>query len=163
MTPKQFKDSQEAAFRKMVRAAVRKGDFTKSERDITLALVDLWFHHKGGPKPYIHPSRAKVGRKAGVTEKTVSRALAMLRAANVLTAISGTKGGQGRATQYRLNIWPLMTLCGCDWVDEFMRGYRENVPVNVPVMSRYNEDKMSRCLIDARKSAESLYQEGETE
>ena len=147
MTNTAFRDSQEAAFRKMVRDAIRKGPFTRAERDVTLAMVNHWFHHKSGQKPFIHPNRATIARKARVTEKTVSRAFGALRAASVLRAVSGTKGGQSVATKYHVNIWALMTLCGCGWLDDFMRGRSANVPVNDTVLSRYNVDRMSRCLM----------------
>ena len=136
-----FKDSQEAAYRRIVRGAIRKADFTKSERDVTMALVNFWFHHKGTGKP-IHPGREKLANRAGVTVKTVSRVLSMLRAANVLEAVSCLNGNHGNATRYRVNIHPLMTLCGCDWIDQFVRGAFQNVPPckskNVPPLAGQN-------------------------
>lgn len=137
-----FKDSQEAAFRRIVRDAVRKAEFTKSERDVTLALVNFWFHHKGNGKP-IHPGREKLAARAGVTIKTVSRVLSMLRAAQVLRPVSNLNGGFKTATKYAVSIPHLMTLCGCDWMDQFMRGAMRNVPVAESEMSRLRRDKMS--------------------
>lgn len=148
-----FKDSQEANFRRMVRQAVRKGDFTKGERDVTLAVINMWFHHKGGPKPYIHPGREKIAKKAGVTVKTVSRCLSMLRSAGVLVAVNGLSGGGKIATKYTVNVWSLMTLCGCDWVDEFMRGRGKNVPLSSAEMSHCRRDKMSHSNIGTFKPA----------
>lgn len=147
MTPVQFKDSQEAAFRRMVRDAVRKGPFTRAERDVTLAIINHWFHHKGGAKPFIHPSREAVAKKAKVSVKTVSRALEMLRTIEALRPVSGIGGGKAKATQYKVSLPHLMAYCGCNWVDEFMRGYRANVPVSGVEMSRYSRDKMSHCLM----------------
>jgi hypothetical protein len=125
-----FKDSQEAAFRRFVRDAIKRGPFTKSERDVTLAVVNHWLHHKGGPKPFIHPSRESMAKKAGVSVKTVSRALDLLRMIGGISAVSSIKGGKGKATQYRVNAWQLMAYCGCDWVDEFTRGATANVSVS---------------------------------
>lgn len=146
MSNKSFKDSQEAAFRRIMREAIRKGPFTKSERDITLAVINHWFHHKGGSKPFIHPSRESIATKAGVSIKTVSRALDMLRTIGVLVPVSGLGGGKAKATRYEVSILHLMTYCGCDWVDEFMRGYYRNVPLNDTKMSRYRlNDSGSKC------------------
>ena len=57
------------------------------------------------------------------------------------------------ATKYHVNIWALMTLCGCGWLDDFMRGRSANVPVNDTVLSRYNVDRMSRCLMTSEPHA----------
>lgn len=154
-----FKNSQEANFRRMVRQAIRKGPFTKGERDVTLAVVNMWFHHKGGPKPYIHPGREKIAKKSGVTVKTVSRCLATLRASNVLAAVNGLSGGGKVATKYTVNVWSLMTLCGCDWVDEFMRGRSQNVPLSGAEMSHCRRDKMSRSNIGTSNPSQA--KEGE--
>lgn len=122
MTPKAFKDSQEAVFRKLVRDAIRKAPFTKGERDVTMALFNHWLHHKGGPKPVIHPGRRKLARSAGVSIRTVAATLAMLRAATVIDTVSHAKGGWGTSTRYSVNVMALFTLCGCDWVDQFLAG-----------------------------------------
>lgn len=157
--PRHFKDSQEASFRRLVRAAIRKSDMSAGERAVTGVLTDLWFHHRHSQKGYIHPSREKIAKKVGVTVKTVSRALAMLRAAGIAVPLDGIKGGQGKATRYHINIWALMSLCGCDWIDEFARGFAYNcgpyVPVSKAEMSRYNRDKMSHCLMTSNRKEES--------
>ena len=140
-----FRDSQEAAFQRIVRSAVRNGPFTKGERDVVLAIINHWFHHKTKNEP-IHPGRGALARKAKVTEKTVSRTLGKLRAAVVLIPVSNLKGGYQTATRYRVNIPALMTLCGCDWLDQFMRGHRQNVPVVSAKMSRLRGDKMSHGI-----------------
>lgn len=143
-----FKDSQEAAFRRLVRQAIRKGDLTKGERDVTLAIVNLWFHHRNGPKGYIHPGREKLAKSAGVTVKTVSRTLASLRAAGVLTPLNGVSGGGKTPTHYTVNTHALLVLCGCDWVDDFMRGRAQNVPLSNGKMSHCRRDKMSHSIIN---------------
>lgn len=151
---KSFKDSQEAAFRRMVRHAIRKGPFTRAERDVTMTVINHWFHHKGGAKPFIHPNREAIAKKAKVSVKTVSRSLEMLRTIGALVAVSGTSGGRAKATQYRVSVPPLMVYCGCDWVHDFMRGYRENVPV----LASVNRVKMSRCIYNV---GATLCHEGE--
>lgn len=132
--------------RRLVRDAIRKGPLTKSQRDVTLAVMNHWFHHKSKRAP-IHPGREKLAAKAGVTVKTVSRTLAMLRSANVIVPVGGIRGGFHSATKYRVQIGPLMTLCGCDWLDDFVRGYGLNVPQGGPEMSHKVRDKMSHGLM----------------
>lgn len=144
-----FQQSQEASFRRMVRDAIRKGPFTSAEAKVTLALVNHWFHHKGA-RPIIHPGREKLAKRSGVGSiKTVSRALAMLRAATVIETVSHARGGWGKSTHYRVHIARLMTLCGCDWIDQFLG---QNVPHSFPEMSHKMGDKMSHGLNDTSEA-----------
>jgi hypothetical protein len=107
-----FKKSQEAAYRRLVRGAVRKGPFTKSERDVILAIVNHWFHHKAKGK--MHPSRGRIAQKAEVSERTVQRMFSFLRDAGVLVPQSNLIQGRGKSTEYRLDDLSLMQLCGVD-------------------------------------------------
>ena len=110
-----FSNSHEAAFRRVVRDAIRKcPDFTKSERDVTLAIVNLWFHHKDGPKGYIHPGREALAKRTGITVKTVSRTLGKLRAIEAIVPLTALKGNRHEATRYVVDIIRLMTFCGCN-------------------------------------------------
>lgn len=136
-TRKKFQDSQEAAMRRLIRNTVRKADLTKGERDVILALVNHWFHHKGTGRA-IHPGRAKIAKIAGVTEKTVSRTFTKLRAAEILIPISNLNGGRQAATRYHINMDALMAFCGGDWLDTFRRFFTQNVPVKSQEMSRLN-------------------------
>lgn len=135
-----FKDSQEQAFRRLVRAAIRKGDFTKGERDVTLALVNHWFHHKAKGK--MHPGLAKIARQAKVTEKTVSRTFGKLRDAGIMIALTPLKGNRYKATEYVLDLVALMVFCGCGWADDLLK----NVPSSVVKMSHLSRDKMSHRI-----------------
>ena len=139
---RKFKDSQEAAFRRVVRDAVRKADFTKAERDVTLALVNFWFHHKSSGKP-IHPGREKLAIRAGVSVRTVASTLAMLRAASVLVPVANLNGGFKTATRYTVNIPHLLTLCGCDWLDHFLRGSNRNCTVAAMEIARLRRAKIA--------------------
>jgi len=141
-----FKDSQEAAFRRIVRQAIRKGPFTKGERDVTLALVNLWFHHRNGPKGYIHPSRKMLAERAGVSVRTVASTLAMLRAGDMIVPVSGLRGGKAKATRYKVNARQVMVFCGVDWLDEFMRGTGGNCTVWKPEIARYGRAKIAHCI-----------------
>ena len=141
---KPFRDSSEFAFRRLVRSCVRKSDLTKSEQAVTLAVVNLWFHHKA--HRVIHPGRTKLAKSANVCIKTVSRTLAMLCAAGALQVVSHPKGGRA-ATKYRLRFAPLLILCGADlpeWMEGELRAFPvANVPLSDGGMSRFTGDKMS--------------------
>ena len=122
--PKPFRESDEAHFRRIVRASIRKGPFTAGQRDITLALFDHWFHHKAKNGGIIHPGRERLAKKSGKTEKTVTRTLAMLRAAGIIFPVECDRGQGRKATRYKVNFIALFTLCGDGWVEFFMK----NVP-----------------------------------
>lgn len=107
-----FKDSQEAAYRRLVRGAVRKGGFSKSERDVVLAIVNHWFHHKAKGK--MHPSRERIAKKADVSVRTVATVLALLRDTGVLVPQSKARRGKGRPAEYSVDDLSLMQLCGVD-------------------------------------------------
>ena len=121
MSSKSFTDSDEAAFRRIVRSCIQKGPFTKSQRDVTKAFFEHWFYHKSGPKNYVHPGRKRLAKKSGVTVITVARTLAMLRAAGVIIAIDGANGHGKKPTKYVVNVMALFTLCGAGWADHFVR------------------------------------------
>jgi hypothetical protein len=110
--PPDFAASQEASFRRRIRSFVRSGPFTKSERDVVLALMNHWFAQRSGEKPFIHPGRDKLARKARVAVKTVSRCLDMLRREGAITAVGHLHGLHGMATEYTVNLVLLLDLCG---------------------------------------------------
>lgn len=143
--PSNFKDSQEAAFRRIVRNAIRKGPFTKGERDVTLALVNIWFYHENGPKGYIHPSRKMLAKRAGVSVRTVASTLSKLRAGGMILPVSSVKGGKAKATRYVVDISYLLTFCGADWVDELLRGHPKNCTVSGSKIARYARAKIAHC------------------
>lgn len=145
---KTFQQSQEAAFRRMVRDAIRKGPFTSAEAKVTLALVNHWFHHKVA-RPIIHPGREKLVKKSGVSLRSVQSTLAMLRAAQVIEAVSHQRGGWGKATHYRVHIARLMTLCGCDWIDQFLTG---NCSHSIDVFAHKMGAKIAHGLNDTSEA-----------
>jgi hypothetical protein len=112
MTPQDFKNSQEASFRRVIRDTIRRTAFSKGDRDVILALVNHWFIHRHSPKGVIHPGRDKLARKAGVSIKTVSRCLDMLRHHGVLTATAHLEGLHWNATEYQVSIPALTALRG---------------------------------------------------
>lgn len=125
-----FRKSQEQATRNLIRQAVRSHrGFTKSERDVTLALINVWFHHKDGAEGYIHPGRRLLASRARVSQRTVTSLLARLRDAGVLVVLGHLNGGPHMATQYAVNEMALLDLCAGDWVKRFLRLRRpENRP-----------------------------------
>lgn len=149
---KAFKDSHEAAFRRMVRDAIKKGPFSRAERDITLAIVNYWFHHKGGPKKFIHPSRESIAKKSETCVRSVASAFAMLRDCDILRPVSGMKGGRRKATHYTVDVWTLMVFCGVTWVEEFLSGADRNCTVSPPDFARFsatgNRAAIAHCLND---------------
>lgn len=142
--------------RRLVRDAIRKGPFTKHERDVTLAFFNHWFHHKSKCE-IVHPGRRKLAKTARTTEKTVSRTLAKLRAAWVIEPVANLHGGHNTATKYRVNLPALFSLCGFDWMDDLVRGRLPNVPVVRSEMSRLLGDRMSH---GNKSVAHRLSQEG---
>lgn len=112
-----FKDSQEAAGRRIIRTAIRNGGFTRSQRDAFLAIANHWFHYKS--KKFMHPSRDQIARKAKVSVRTVAWCMSHLRKAGALVVLSDLKGGQGKATVYRMCEHALLNMCGLKWVDRF--------------------------------------------
>jgi len=106
-----FTDSNEARFRRDVRADVRKGPFTKSERDVVLAFVNHWFQHRKSPKGFVHPGRTKLAKRAGVSIATVKRTLAMLRDNGAIVPVGYLEGLHGKATEYTIDTIALTELC----------------------------------------------------
>jgi len=104
--------------RRVVREAIRKSGFTKSERDIITAMVNLWFYHKSGPKGYIHPGRTKLAKKARCSIRTVSACLTKLRASGVVKAVANPNGEGQHPTYYTVNLRLLLDTCGCVFPEE---------------------------------------------
>lgn len=115
-----FKDSQEAAFRRLVRATIRKGPFTKSERDVILAFVNHWFAHRA--KGAVHPGRKKLAKRADVAVITVKRTLAKMRDAGVINAEAHLHGLRGKATEYTVDTVALFAFCGSKIPGDFVNG-----------------------------------------
>lgn len=106
-----FSDSQEAAFRRVTRQEIRRGPFTKSEREVVLAFFNHWFHHRKSPKGVVHPGRKKLARRAKVSIATVKRTLALLRSHHVIEATAHLEGLHGNATEYTVCTVALSILC----------------------------------------------------
>ena len=115
-----FKQSRSAEEQRQIRAIVRKiprDKLTKGQRDILMVIVNQWFHHRYGPKGYIHPGRKLIAKKANVTVVTVARALDVLREAKVIEAIRYAKGGTF-STRYTVNLMALREVYDPSGVEE---------------------------------------------
>ncbi|HCT33047.1 MAG TPA: hypothetical protein DF966_07790 [Sulfitobacter sp.] len=112
-----FKDSQEAAFRRVVRSQIKRGPFTKGQRDALLAFINHWFQHRTSKGGMVHPGRKKIAAKAGVTIKTVSRLFDLLRNHGVIVAEANLNGLHGKATAYTVSTVHLTALCGMKKAD----------------------------------------------
>ena len=112
-----FKDSQEATFRRRIREAIRKGPFTKGQRDALLAFMNHWMHHRKSKDGIVHPGRKKIAKQSGVTIKTVSRLFNALRLTGVITAEDSLHGLHGNATEYSVNVMRLLHVCAMSKTD----------------------------------------------
>lgn len=110
----EFKKSLEASWRRYLRFAVRHSNMTRGQKAVTVAILNLWLHHRNGPKSYIHPGRFKIAKVAEVTEKTVSRTMAVLRTAGVLRVRARLHGQGQRPTEYTMDVIALLELCGAE-------------------------------------------------
>lgn len=120
-----FKDSQENAFRRLTRQAIRSGIKNKHHRDVVLAIINHWFHHKSGPKDYIHPSRSRIAKIADVSVRTVATVLSKMREAGVLIPVSTLNGGRSFSTRYKVDHVALFVMCGKDWTKRFLSAFSE--------------------------------------
>ena len=87
-----FRHSNEAAFRRAVRDAIRQSALSKSEQAVTLALANLWFHHK--PKGEMHPGRAKIARRRASRSRPSPAPWPSSEQAGCLIALSHERGGR---------------------------------------------------------------------
>lgn len=110
----EFRDTPESALRRLVRLVIRKSPLTKSEQAVTLAVVNLWFHHRNGPKGYIHPGRERLAKSARVSVRTVASTLARLRDGGALVVVGRPKGEGQKPTEYRIDVSALLVICGTD-------------------------------------------------
>lgn len=111
-TKEQFTDSQEAAFRRLTRQAIRRGDFTRGQRDVMLAFVNFWFHHRAKGNGTVYPGRKKLAARAKVSIRTVASVLDLMREAGAIVAIAHLHGKNGKATEYRVDPVSLFAMCG---------------------------------------------------
>lgn len=116
-----FQKSQEAAFRKSVRDAIKTSkQLTRGQKDVALYIANLWLHHRNGPEGVIRPGRARIAKKTEVSPRTVSTVLKMMREGGVLVPVSHDGGGSG-PTRYTMRLRKIFGFCG-QKMPEFMQG-----------------------------------------
>lgn len=118
---KTFAESREAAFCARMRGLVKRGPFTKSERDVLKAFIDHWLHHRKDKDGVVYPGRKRLAKKANVTARTVTSALALFRASGMIVAVARLEGLDGKATEYWVDV---------DRFDEVCRMTKKEVLVN---------------------------------
>lgn len=121
MSSKTFAESREAAFRARLRDLVKRGPFTKSERDVLRAFIDHWLYHRKLSQGVVYPGRKRLAKKAGVTARTVTSALALFRACGMIVAVARLGGLDGKATEYWVDV---------DRFDEVCRMSKEQLCAN---------------------------------
>lgn len=115
MARRRFTDSQTASIQRMTRSGIRKSEMlSKGERDVILALVNHWFHHRGKDGGRISPGRKKLAKVADVSIRTVASTLAMLRDAEVITVVARPNGEGQKPTIYTLDLRMLWAFLGMD-------------------------------------------------
>lgn len=116
-----FKKSQEAAFRKCVRDAIKQSkELTRCQKDIVLYVTNLWLHHRNTPEAVIRPGRDRIAKKTNSSTRSVSTVLSMMRTGGVLVPVANESGGNG-PTRYKMRLKKLFGFCGHQ-MPEFMRG-----------------------------------------
>lgn len=103
-----FRDSQEDAYRRLIREAVKRGPYTRAEKDIVRCIVNLWLHHRK-KEGVIRPGAELLAKRSKTSEATVRRSLRMLREVGILIPVKYANGGRN-ATRYRLEDKPLFDL-----------------------------------------------------
>lgn len=147
-----FKKSREAERQRYARSVIRKAKremLTKSERDVLLVVVNLWFYHKCGRDGFIHPGRNKIAKRADVSVVTVARALARLRAYGFVDAVDYAKGGR-KATRYFVDLDCILETLNPHGV-ETLAGRLLAFPGRaIDTVSRRADDTVSRDQNDTR-------------
>jgi hypothetical protein len=106
---KSFSSTSEHEHRQFMRRAVRKAKISKNERDVVLALMNIWFVRKSDGE--MHPGRKKIAKMAGVSIRTVASIMARMRETEALLVVSHGKGGRA-STRYRMNLENLILFLG---------------------------------------------------
>lgn len=99
-----FAKSKTAEEERRIRRMIRRSKaLSRSERDVLMALVNLWFYHRSGPTGEMHPGCDRIAKRAKVSVITVKRSLKLFRERRVLTALAYLEGGR-KATRYTMDL-----------------------------------------------------------
>lgn len=145
----QYRASIEASWRRYLRSAVRQSAMTRGQKSVTVAILNMWLHHRNGLKGYIHPGRAKIAKSANVTEKTVSRTMAVLRTSGVLCVRRRLHGEGQRPTEYTMMLGPMLELCGAEFPEwargELVEMHNEKPRVSGKIASQMSHHSWAKC------------------
>ncbi len=155
-----YRSSRDYAEKVLIRQIIRKSSLTRAQREITLAIVNLWFCHRNGQKGYIHPGREKIAKSTKASVKTVSRCMGILRDKGILQATQFLNGAGENPTHYKVDIYQLIkSLSNGGRIEEIDGQLKliystendprflycgSNVPVNVPVRAGQNVPQINR-------------------
>lgn len=98
-------------------------------------MVNLWFYHRSGPKPFIHPSNGLISRKIKCDKRTVIRCTKFLVDERILIKVGNASKAGKRANEYVVNIEKLVCLFDEKGVTNVTSAFRK--------MSPQHSDKMS--------------------
>lgn len=107
---KTFADSDEHAHRQFMRRQVKKARINKNERDVVLALMNIWFVRKK-MSGVMHPGRKRIASMANCSIRTVASIMARMREAGALVVVSHGKGGRA-STRYTMDFEKLILFLG---------------------------------------------------
>lgn len=136
----EFNAGSEAAFRRIIRNQIRKGPFTKGQRDVALAFFNHWFFHRTSTKKVVHPGRDKLARKAGVSVRTVATTLDLLREHGAIIAVAHLNGLHGKATEYVVDVVAMTELCDLKKTDLRVNGVQKVPTVGSAKIARRSCD-----------------------
>lgn len=144
----EFSKTEEFAFRKYIRSIIRKTDkLTKTQKEITLYMVNLWFYHRSGPKPYIHPSNKQICKKIKCVRATVQSCKKHLRDIGVIVEIGHANFKGKRATRYVVDIDKMVQVFdreNCkNWASAFYKIGPQGSPKIGPCISNVETDDKS--------------------
>ena len=125
--PNNFSDTREAEFRRVLRRTIRKGPFTKSEREVVLAFINHWLQHRNSTKGVVHPGRKKLAKRAKVCVRTVAGTFKLLRQHGAIIPMAHLHGLRGNATEYTVDVIALTELCAKKKADLAVSGV-QNIP-----------------------------------
>ena len=83
--------------------------FTRSERDVLLEMVNLWFDCVNDAVPVISPGREILALAVECSTRTVARTLSILRGHGIITAVAYPNGGT-IATSYTVDVDAIFAL-----------------------------------------------------
>jgi DNA-binding transcriptional MocR family regulator len=140
VSAKSFAESREAAFRARIRDLVKRGPFTKSERDVLKAFIDHWLHHRKDKEGVVYPGRKRLAQKANVTARTVTSALALFRASGMIVAVARLEGRDGKATEYWVDVDRFDLVCRMTKEQVRVNGWKKCPTLGVEKISTRNNN-----------------------